>query len=484
MDNSVNHLTPSLSSKERGVLYPNKSTRSCNLFALLSNSGFIPVLTLLLVYSSGLNAQYSDHRNRNIDSLEHVLATDPPTGVDLSRIYRTLTWGYLEIDAEKSMFNARKCIEIALSIEQWRHAADGYWLLGVNFHTVLQYDSAMVCFEKALESTELMRKYPERWEEEIIDDEVAAIYGTIGNLYNTLGKYHEAIEYYLKALKLFEKYPSLEQSQASAYNNMGVIYLTMGNYEQAEINFKKADYFAHVAEDSLKIAGVKLQFANLYIETKAYDKALQNAEIAYEYFFSRPEEGRRKVEIFNVFSEIYLNGFNDDQKAEDYARQALTLLEDYSFPMEKSVALRLLSAIHMKRHEWRKAEQAATEALVADDKEPSNTLILYQILAKTYAYLGNAAKTDEYIDKQQALQSSWSTKQYQSSLRELEVKYETEKKELLIGQQQQVIRSQKGTSKNPTRHAELVSASPRSQGIAEQVRNDDCVESVVFRSPQ
>jgi len=40
-----------------------------------------------------------------------------------------------------------------------------------------------------------------------------------------------------------------------------------------------------------------------------------------------------------------------------------------------------------------------------------------------------------------------------------------------------------GTSKNPTRHAELVSASPLCQGIADHVRNDDCVKSVVFRSP-
>ena len=39
-----------------------------------------------------------------------------------------------------------------------------------------------------------------------------------------------------------------------------------------------------------------------------------------------------------------------------------------------------------------------------------------------------------------------------------------------------------GTFKNPTRHAELVSASPRNQGIADQVRNDDCAKSVVFRS--
>jgi len=42
----------------------------------------------------------------------------------------------------------------------------------------------------------------------------------------------------------------------------------------------------------------------------------------------------------------------------------------------------------------------------------------------------------------------------------------------------------KGTSKNPTRHAELVSASPLYQGIADHVRNDDCAKSVVFRSPQ
>ena len=39
-----------------------------------------------------------------------------------------------------------------------------------------------------------------------------------------------------------------------------------------------------------------------------------------------------------------------------------------------------------------------------------------------------------------------------------------------------------GTSKNPSRHAELVSESPRYQEIADQVRNDVSGKSVVFRS--
>jgi signal transduction histidine kinase len=59
-------------------------------------------------------------------------------------------------------------------------------------------------------------------------------------------------------------------------------------------------------------------------------------------------------------------------------------------------------------------------------------MALYKNLAKAYAHLGNAVKADEYIDKLQELQASWSNKHYQSAIREMEVKYETEKKETKI----------------------------------------------------
>jgi signal transduction histidine kinase len=56
--------------------------------------------------------------------------------------------------------------------------------------------------------------------------------------------------------------------------------------------------------------------------------------------------------------------------------------------------------------------------------------------------LGNAAKADEYIVKMRELQSSWSSKNYQSAIRDMEVKYETEKKEHEIERQQGVISRQ------------------------------------------
>jgi hypothetical protein len=43
------------------------------------------------------------------------------------------------------------------------------------------------------------------------------------------------------------------------------------------------------------------------------------------------------------------------------------------------------------------------EALAIDSTEPTNTMKLYEDLAKTYSYLGNPAKAAEYFDKHNEL---------------------------------------------------------------------------------
>ena len=405
----------------------------------MKNIGIVILLFLLQLFCTALFAQYADHRNRQVDSLEQVLATNPPTGKELMVVYDNLTWGYLEINAEKSMNNARKLILMCIPLDSWSGVARSYRALGINFYMLSQYDSAMVYYDKALEATERMKNFPKRYNDASIDNELSLIYGSLGNLYNIQGKNHEAIEYYQMASKIFEKY-DWKESQSIVHQNIGEMYLAMDNYEQAKINFSKLDSLAHIIDDSFFIATAKKHFTALYLQTKEYDKALQNAEIAYNYYFSHSEEeGGNKAVIMNYLSEIYLEGYGDLAKAEAYVRQALTLSDTLDIPREQSVSLCILSTIYLKRGEWRKAEQTALEALVADDSEPANTLALYGILAKAYAHLGNPAKAAEYFDKHNELQSSWATKHYQSAIREMEVKYETEKKEHEIERQQNII---------------------------------------------
>ena len=195
----------------------------------------------LLLCCTSLFAQYVDHRNRGVDSLEHLLATNPPSGEALGRVYRDLMWGYLQINIEKSTDYARKCIEIAIPLDGWKAVCDGYCILGFNFDSSAQYDSALVYYNKALDAAERMKDFPQKYNQLGIDDYFSSLYGTIGNHYNIQGKYHEAIEYYQKAIRLFEKW-DWKQSQTIAYRNIGAMYLSMGNYQQAEQNLIKAGF--------------------------------------------------------------------------------------------------------------------------------------------------------------------------------------------------------------------------------------------------
>ena len=54
---------------------------------------------------------------------------------------------------------SRKCIEITIPLDGWGLVATCYKILGYNFYGILQYDSAIVYFDKALEAAELMRDF-------------------------------------------------------------------------------------------------------------------------------------------------------------------------------------------------------------------------------------------------------------------------------------------------------------------------------------
>ncbi|MDR3338704.1 MAG: tetratricopeptide repeat protein [Candidatus Symbiothrix sp.] len=393
---------------------------------------YIVMLAALLLCSTSLFAQKYDHRNRYIDSLEQVLTVHPPTGKDLLLIYNELAAGYRRSDRIKAIKYASKGIPLAKQFESPSYSAYLNQTIGICYYGASQYDSAHYYYDKALGFIEEMKTI-KRYSEEEIDDIYSSIYGNIGNFYNIQGKHYEAIEYYTKALKIFEKY-DWKESQAIAYMNIGEMYKLMSNYEQAEINFTKLDAIGQEIKDSLIIMYADKELSALYLAQKNYGKALEHAEAARSYIFSHPEEGEvAKAFVFNLFAQIYLEGYNDMGKAENYVRQALQIADSTEIePREKSNSLALLSTIYLKRNEWRKAEQAALEALATDDTEPANTLSLYENLAKACSHLGNAAKSDEYIDKMQKLQASWSNKHYQSAIREMETKYETEKKETKI----------------------------------------------------
>ena len=400
--------------------------------------GIFLAILMLLTSSLTFFAQYSDHRNRNVDSLENVLATNPPEGADLSRAYRDLMWGYLQVNPEKSMEYARKRLEMAAPPDDLGIMSVCYRLLAINFYHIRQYDSAAVYYDRALETAESMNDFPEKFDEKDISSLFASIYGNMGNLFNVQGQYGEAIAYYQKLLVICEKF-DWKTLQANACYNMGELYIGMDNFEQAQINYARLDVLAREVGDTAFAALAKVGLSKVFKHYGDYEKALENANTAYAYYLAHPEEGMFMCNILVLLAGIHLEGYDDDGRAEAFARQALALADETDSPVYKSESLRLLSTVYLRRGQWLRAEQAALEALAASDSEQANTLAVYENLAKAYAHSGNASKAGEYIDKLKELQSTWSNRHFQSALREMEVRYESERKALEIERQQHTI---------------------------------------------
>jgi signal transduction histidine kinase len=96
----------------------------------------------------------------------------------------------------------------------------------------------------------------------------------------------------------------------------------------------------------------------------------------------------------------------------------------------------------LKHKYYIQAKQIATEALQTDSSSLTNNLLLYENLIIANAALGDMEQAQNYIQLFKNATAEYSNENFQSSISEMEVKYETEKKELEIERQQMIIRRQ------------------------------------------
>ena len=278
------------------------------------------ILPLILLAVMALPARsYTDHRGHNLDSLERVVARWTPDAVDaaspeelaqLNRDYRELVIGYEPINGEKSLYYARKAIEISRK-QGWTDATgDAARHIGQHFYALEQFDSALVYFREALDCVEKMAggatspDYPEGYSEKAIDDNRSALYGAIGNLYNVMGDIPTAMDYYRQAGEIFDKH-GWNESNSVLYYNIGETWLEQKDYKQALPAYEKALQYARTANDSLLVANALKGMGGLYLGTDRTWKALRYLEEADRYYsLHNDEEFRARLENLDFMSKV------------------------------------------------------------------------------------------------------------------------------------------------------------------------------------
>jgi len=244
---------------------------------------------------------------------------------------------------------------------------------------------------------------------------------------------HLAIHYYQKALPIFEKHGWME-STSILYYNIGELYNIMGNSEESKSNYLKAVEAAQKSGDSLLVAMSHKGLISIYSAAGDMVKVEEAANVCYEYYRNHIEEEKGDyIVTILALARLQANHYNDLDHAEEYISEALSLLDDNTSWETRSNVYSACCKQAMMRKQWEKAEEYALMSL-EDEYETYDDIGIYVYLTQIYAELGNNEGVKKYSEKIFNAMTQFATDNYQSSLAQMEVLYETEKKQAAIEQ--------------------------------------------------
>jgi len=245
-----------------------------------------------------LSHAYRDHRGRDLDSLERTIShwtvgtlvqADENARKDYCNTCRQLAWGYLQVDGPRSVYYAKRAIEVGIISSDQRSIYDASILIGQCFWAREQYDSARVYYSQA---SQALSEIEDGWnapDPHDLEAMQSRLWGTLGNFYASQDSLEQFAYYYDKAGNIFEKWGWWEDC-STLHLNIGEAYADNGELKRAKTEYDKALNFARQSGDSLMIAKALYGQGRWFHESGKTAKALEYLTKAEEYFGEHARE--------------------------------------------------------------------------------------------------------------------------------------------------------------------------------------------------
>ncbi len=408
---------------------------------------------------------------QNLDSLKNVIYLGRITdSKDILENYYLLGKNYMYVDVDTSF----KFIQLGLNKCEANldknYKIKFLYLKAVNFVNKGQFDSSVKCIEEAIHCRSdnprdsILCKlviykghinfYKGSYEDAIIQYRIAlqiaedcnvlfmqgVALESIGNSLQYLSNFSEAIEYNWKAIRIYDTLNRIPE-MGTPFNNIATIYYTQKEHRKAMDYYRKASELELKAGNLINSLQSKLNYANCYADLNLKDSAillinevlisleeLENMDlfikastsIGLEYILlNKIKEG----EIHLNNAEKALENWNDNLLLADlYSKKGYL----YGLTKKSTLSLRYfnLSISIFKNLKNKEGEIIARRMLL----KSLENLKLFNLMPPQYDTISILSEELYNIAKFSALQ-------------ELETKYETEKKECIITQQNLEIKN-------------------------------------------
>ena len=356
---------------------------------------------------------------QNVDSLVNVLETSTLTASEQLRLYSEICNQYVENDIEKSVKYAEEGLNVAEKEKDRERASVFLNHLGIAYYTKSSYDTALVYLQKALSLAV-----------EIDDKEQEAIvYVSMGNLHRRQTNYDEAINSYTKSMEIAEKTGD-KNNHALALINISAIYRLMGNDEKSIYYLEEAVAISKELNLPYLEMSISYNLGGAYKNLSQLDKALENAKRTIEISQSI-NEVKYEIGGFYLLASIY-EELNDYDKAHDNAKKCVQLAEEYGDSRLLMGSIIGLSSLYLNMENYNECEALSLKAWNIDSTDLVYAKDAAYYLILSYIQKGDKEQANYFFSKYNEIIAERDVKQYRDALADMEVKYETEKKEIRI----------------------------------------------------
>jgi signal transduction histidine kinase len=356
---------------------------------------------------------------QNVDSLENVLTTQELISDKKIQLYWDIVASCMHNDLDKTFLYAKKGLDLSEDTHNKLWIAKFNRMLGFYYMEKGEYELSLSFYEK---SVDYAIKAKDKREETFSNMYIAG-------MYLNAGKHESALKYFIDILPALESIQPIDH-YTNALINIAIIYQQLHHNEKALEYCKKAITIAekHNLAQS-KMAGYTLM-GDIYYEKGQLDSTVISLLKAYEICHS--ENNLLRLIICTQILAVTYSDLKDYESAEKYAKECLDIANKFGEKQTLLMAWSVMMKIDFDLKRYKECETYAYKVWETDSThlERAENSTLYLCLANIF--LGNSAKANYFLEKYVSVRDSLSDQTFHNSIADMEIKYETEKKELHI----------------------------------------------------
>lgn len=338
-----------------------------------------------------------------------------PAGRLVFIVYLIFTFLPTPIEAQKK--TAPDSLQALLSLALIRNDSSGifknYYAYARDHYKKNDFENALNYFNKALPYAD--------------SAQIVKIINYRGSINWMKGDYENAMREYNNALKQAEKI-GRKDMQAYELNNIGMVYTEFNRYDKANEYYQKALALRKEIGDKDGTGMTYIRIAGVYMADNKPDTAYQYYKNALNLFTKTENELYRSNALNGMGNALYEQ--KHFTKALNYHLEALEIREELKHIFLKAESYKNLIKIYTALNQYNKATVAAEKGIYFAKQHGSKKLLknLYYEKYEMEKKIKNDRLALESFELYTAYKDSLLTADAEKNIREIEEKYQTEKR--------------------------------------------------------